>query len=250
MRRCLALFVGILIGQWLAFAGVESPASIYKLARQAGARGEWAEAARQWSRAVTLQPDSAYFNYMRAAALARLGHRQAAGEGLELALMLQPGEPLADQIRSELATLSFVARAEQARESVVPLQNNRGVWMVHALVNGRRGRFLLDTGSSVIVVAPRFADDAGIKARKNETLELDTLGGRTRAPWASASSIRVGEAELRNADVVLHHPGDEIDGILGNSFLARWDVSLDPDRRLLKLRPLLPSADAASASPK
>jgi clan AA aspartic protease (TIGR02281 family) len=247
MRRYLVLFIGILIGQWFAFAGLESPAAVNRLAGQAGARGEWAEAARQWSRAVSLQPDNAYFNYMRAAALARLGHRQAAGEGLELALLLQPGEPLAHQIRSELATLSFVTGAEQKGESVVPLENNRGVWMVHVVMNGRDGRFLVDTGSSVIVVAPTFAGKAGAKLRAAETLELETLGGRVRAPWATIASLRVGGAELRNADVVVHHPGGEIDGILGNSFLARWDVSVDPDRRLLKLRPL---AAAVYASPK
>src|SRR5205823_5675522 len=82
--------------------------SIIRLGRDAWTRGEWGEAARQWSRAVTLQPDNAYFNYMRASALARLGHRQAAGEGLELALLLRPGEPLEHQIRSELATLSVL----------------------------------------------------------------------------------------------------------------------------------------------
>src|SRR5437762_5272597 len=112
MRRCLVLFVGILIGQWLAFGGIESPASVNRLARESWSRGEWGEAARQWSRAVALQPDNAYFNYMRAAALARLGHRHAAGEGLQLALLLQPGEPLARQIRSELATLSFVGSVD------------------------------------------------------------------------------------------------------------------------------------------
>jgi len=247
MRRCLVLFVGILIGQWLSFGAVESPAHVNRLARDAWIRGEWGEAARQWSRAVSLQPDSAYFNYMRAAALARLGHRQSAGEGLELALLLQPGEPLAGQIRSELATLSFVGGADQKGESAVSLENGRGVWIVPVLVNGRSGRFLVDTGSSVIVVSPSFAMLAGAKVRQAESLELETLGGRTRAPWATVATIGVGGAEIRNADVVLHDPGGDIDGILGNSFLTRWDVSVDPDRRLLKLRPL---DTAVYASPK
>jgi hypothetical protein len=87
------------------------------------------------------------------------------------------------------------------------------------------------------------------EAREAETLQLETLGGRTSAPWATLASLRVGGAEIRNADVVVHHPGDAIDGILGNSFLARWDVSVDPDRRLLKLRSLQPAA-AVYASPR
>jgi len=95
------------------------------------------------------------------------------------------------------------------------------------------------------VLAPSFAARMGLKVRA-ESLDLETLGGRTRAPWASVASLRVGGAEVRDADVVLHHPGHDIDGILGNSFLTRWDVSVDPDRQLMTLRPL--SAASAGAS--
>ena len=74
------------------------------------------EAARHWSRAVSLQPDSAYFNYMRGAALARLGHRHAAAEGpASRRCCCSPSEALAQQIRSELATLSS-SSATAARE--------------------------------------------------------------------------------------------------------------------------------------
>lgn len=250
MRRCLVLFLGILIGQWLTFGAIESPAAINRLAREASTRGEWGEAARQWSRAVSLRPDSAYFHYMRAGALARLGHRHAAAEGYGLALQLQPEEALASQIRHDLATLARVATTEKSGESVVPLENGRGVWTVPVMLNGRHGRFLVDTGSSVVVVAPSFATRVGMKLRAGESLELETLGGRTRAPWATVATLRVGGAEVRDADVVVHYPGDDIDGILGNSFLTRWDVSVDPDRRLLKLRPLAVPSVAIYASPK
>src|SRR4030095_2999718 len=80
MRSGLTLLVGVLIGQWLAFSGMESPADVYRLARDAAARSDWSEAARQWSRAVALPPDNAFFNYMRAASPARAGPRPAAGE--------------------------------------------------------------------------------------------------------------------------------------------------------------------------
>jgi clan AA aspartic protease (TIGR02281 family) len=252
MRRCLILFVGIFIGQWLAFGAIESPATVNRMARDAWMRGEWGEAARHWSRASSLQPDNAYFNYMRAVALARLGHRQAAGEALELALLLQPGEPLEHQIRTELATLSFVAEVEEGTQTSVPLEHSRGVWTVAVMLNGRHaGRFLVDTGSSVVVVSPAFAARAGIKLRHADVLELETLGGRTRAPWGTVASLRVGGAEIRNSDVVIHYPGGDIDGILGNSFLNRWDVSVDPDRQVLTLRPLSGSAGSAgSASPR
>jgi clan AA aspartic protease (TIGR02281 family) len=249
MGRYLVLIVGIFIGQWLSFGALESPAAVDRLAREAWGREEWHEAARQWSRAVSLQPDNAYFNYMRAAALTRLGHRHAAADALQLALLLGPEDALAARIRSDLATLSFLDTGERDGESTATLENGRGVWIVSVLVNGHPGRFLLDTGSSVVVIAPAFATKVGARIRTAETLELETLAGRTQAPWATLKSLRVGGAEVRNADAVVHNPGIQLDGILGNSFLARWDVSVDPDRRLVRLR--RPDPDPSiSASPK
>jgi len=237
VRRCLILFIGILIGQWLAFGAMESPASVDRLGREAWARSDWNESARQWSRAVALQPDNAYFNYMRAASLARLGHRHAAADGFQVALLMQPEEGLAGRIRADLASLSAVTLPSPPSETIVRLESSRGVWVVPVLVNGQRGRFLLDSGSSVIVVSPAFAARTASRPRR-DSLELETLGGRTRAAWVTLGSLRVGAAEVRSADAVVHAPTGDLDGILGNSFLSRWDVTLDPDRRVLRLKSL------------
>ena len=248
MQRVLILIIGVLIGQWLAFSGIQSPADVHRLARAAWARSDYNEAARQWSRAVTLQPDNAHFNYMRAAALARLGHRHAATDALLVTLLLQPEEALQRQIRQDLTTLMQSSTVTSGAETVIALESGRGVWVVPVVVNGHRGRFLVDTGASVVVLAPGFAATVGAHPRA-EALEMETLGGRARAPWATVSSLRVGNAEIRSAEVVIHHPGGDLDGILGNTFLNRWDVVLEPDRRLLRLRPLQPDT-TVYASPR
>ena len=250
MRRVLTLCVGIMIGQWLAFAGLESPARVFDHARDAWKRNDYTEAALYWSRAVSLQPDNAYFNYMRGASLARLGHRHAAADALHTTLLLRPSEELARQARDDLATLSTTGGSGPG-ETVVLLENARGVWIASVLVNGgHRGRFLVDTGSSVIVISPDFARTVGAEARLGETLELETIGGRTRGAWTTLHSLRVGEAEVRNAEAVVHSPGGDLDGILGNSFLSRWDTAVDPDRRVLRLRRPGPGDEAVSASPR
>jgi clan AA aspartic protease (TIGR02281 family) len=248
MRRWLVLSVGILIGQWMAFSGLESPADVYRQARAAWGRSDFDEAARQWSRAVRLQPHNAYFNYMRAAALARLGHHHAAADALQITLLLQPDEPLARQIREDLSTLT--RPAQSSVESVIPLESARGVWVVPVVVNGQHhGRFLVDTGASVVVLSPKFAARVAAK-RRGESLEMETLSGRAQAPWASVASLRVGTAEVLDAQVVIHSPGGDLDGILGNTFLNRWDVSVEPDRRLLRLRPVQSADPPLYASPR
>ncbi|HYE90235.1 MAG TPA: hypothetical protein VEA38_04405, partial [Terriglobales bacterium] len=67
---------------------------------------------------------------------------------------------------------------------------------------------------------------------------------------ATLASLRVGDAEVRGAEVVIHYPGGDLDGILGNTFLNRWDVALEPDRRILRLRALGASDSAVYASPR
>ena len=64
------------------------------------------------------------------------------------------------------------------------------------------------------------------------------MGGRTAGAAATVASFRVGDLELRDAPVVVHDPGPDFDGILGNSVLGRYRVTVDADRRQLLLRPL------------
>ena len=60
------------------------------------------------------------------------------------------------------------------------------------------------------------------------------------------ASLRVGVAEARDLPVVIHDPGPGLDGILGNTFLGRYNVSIDADRRQLRLTPF--SAPVTPAS--
>jgi Flp pilus assembly protein TadD len=80
MRRSLALALGVFIGQWLAFAAPPSPANHHGLGLAAWERRDYAEALRQWSHGVTLQPGNPLLHYRRATALARLGQPQAAAD--------------------------------------------------------------------------------------------------------------------------------------------------------------------------
>jgi predicted aspartyl protease len=109
-----------------------------------------------------------------------------------------------------------------------------------SLNGGEPARFLVDTGSSVVIVAPGVAAAAGVTASpKAPRIELQTVAGRSSGPAVPIRSLRVGDLELRDVLIVLHDPGPGFDGILGNAFLSRYRLTLDPDRHLLVLRPLV-----------
>ena len=80
-------------------------------------------------------------------------------------------------------------------------------------------------------------------------IELQTVAGRSSGPAVQVRSLRVGGVELGDVTVVLHDPGAGFDGILGNAFLSRYRLTLDPDRHLLVLRPLAPGPVALPPGP-
>src|SRR5262245_13688439 len=130
----------------------------------------------------------------------------------------------------------------QGTDTTVPLEAVRGVWVTRVLLNGtRRARFLVDTGSSVTIVAPPLAASLGLTTSMGSGVELRTVAGPTAGPAGRLATLRVGDAELRDVPVVVHDAGLEMDGILGNSFLGRYQLVLDSHRRLLHLH--LPSRD-------
>jgi clan AA aspartic protease (TIGR02281 family) len=239
VKRALIFVMGVFAGQWLVFGSLSSPAELHLKAQVAYEHRDYVEAMRLWSQAVSLQPDNAAFHYSRATALARLGLRLSAADAYQTSLLLDPPRELARQALEGLASLSPSPASAGAppQDVTVPLESGLGVWITTVIINGsHRGRFLVDTGSSVIVLAPAFARSVGVRVGSGgPAVELQTLSGRTSGPSATLASLRVGDAELRDAPVVLHDPGPGLDGILGNTFLSQYRVTVDGDRRELRL---------------
>jgi len=238
MRRIFGFLAGVVVGQWLVFGSALSPADLHSRAAAAYERRDYVEALRLWSQAVSLQPAEARFHYLRGQALAHLGMRTSAADAFQVSLLLEPTSDVARDAMAGLAGLASTTAPDG--EVLVGLEQGVGVWIVPIVVNGvHQGRFLLDTGSSVVVVAPAFAASIPLPAGDaRDAVELQTLGGRTRGPSATVASLRVGTAELQDLPVVIHDPGPGLDGILGNTFLSHYRITVDADRRQLTLRPL------------
>jgi clan AA aspartic protease (TIGR02281 family) len=240
VNRWLTLALGALIGQWLAFGGAESPARAYSAGMDAWDRQDYADAARLWSRAVALQPDNPHFHYMLASALGRLGHRTSAADAYRLALLLEPPHQLAQLAQDGLTRLAAAPAGAQDDRDGVRLELANGVWIVPVTINGgRQARFLLDTGASVTLIAPALAETLGMPPaeRHGPDLQLQTVAGLTAGRTVKIPALRVGDVEIADTTAVVHDPGPGVDGILGNSFLGRFLVTIDADRKTLALVP-------------
>jgi clan AA aspartic protease (TIGR02281 family) len=97
-------------------------------------------------------------------------------------------------------------------------------------VNGVSGVFIVDTGASVVSLTQRFAELAKLQLSGDLSVRMQSANGVSLAQRSSAKQIRIGHVEAKDvATIVLtdgNKPlGDGIDGLLGRSFLSRFDVT-------------------------
>ena len=240
---------GAVVAAWLALALVHpadaarSVADLNEAGKAAYARGDLAAAERLFDQAIAEAPNEPLLHYHRGITLMRLSRWPDAAAAFQSALRLDPPPDVAAAARAGLrSTESLLRRPEprgpRADETTVRLQRLGGNWVAHVRVNDRVARFLVDTGASTCVISPGLAAALNIRPdRQAPPVPLQTISGVTRGQLVSIPSLRVGDVEAEDVIAVVHPLGASMDGILGNTFLARFMVTLDPAQGVLRLNP-------------
>jgi aspartyl protease family protein len=117
-----------------------------------------------------------------------------------------------------------------ARGSEVIPRTRPDVTIVKAAINGVNGIFVLDTGASLVTLAPEFAKRSNVlPATSARPLLVHTANGVSGAALTTLESVAVGNlrAEKVTAALLSKPIAPGIDGLLGMSFLARFDVALE-----------------------
>jgi hypothetical protein len=109
---------------------------------------------------------------------------------------------------------------------------------VNATVNGVKGRFLVDTGASNILLNRSFAARANVK--NMYSAQVGGVGGLAKSDVAKADSIEVGGNVLSNVIVTTlsydfangkEDNGKEVDGLIGFDLFGGAIVSIDLDAK-------------------
>ncbi|WP_249140220.1 MULTISPECIES: aspartyl protease family protein [Bradyrhizobium] len=119
----------------------------------------------------------------------------------------------------------------EPRKETFPLHGQRNVVTVKAQINGVSGMFILDTGASYVSVRSTFASRAKIPDSGASEITLVTANGQIKAKLAKADKVSLGKLEASNVPVAIQNVDDKsygpgIDGLLGMSFLSRFDVQM------------------------
>jgi aspartyl protease family protein len=211
--------------------------------KAAYARGDYVLAEQLFGQAIARAPGNPVHHYHRAVALTRLSRWREASAAYEAVLRLRPSPEIAAAARTGLESLAPMTRRPEP-ESVdtveVPIHLQRaGIWTADVVLNDTRTvRFLVDTGATFCMISPALASTLGIDpGPRPEMMRIHALSGMTTGPLVSVPSVRLGDAEARNVAAVIHAIPPGMDGILGNTFLSRFTVTLDAERSMLTLRP-------------
>jgi clan AA aspartic protease (TIGR02281 family) len=205
-------------------------------------KGDFAAAERLFRQALVKAPDEPLLHYHQGITLMRLSRWHEASAAFEAALRLNPPREVESAAREGIRSLGPLLRQPTARgpasdETAVTLQRIEGNWFARVRLNdSRTARFLVDTGASTCVISPGLAAALDIRPdRQAPPVALQTISGLTRGLVVTIPSLRVGDVEAQDVIAVVHPLGPSMDGILGNTFLSRFTMTLDSERGLLRL---------------
>jgi aspartyl protease family protein len=113
---------------------------------------------------------------------------------------------------------------QQGRELRIPMAVDGHFW-VNARVNGKKVKFLVDSGATMTTIDRSEAVDAGVKVSSTANEIVRTGNGFVRVAKGRARIMRVGSIERRN--FALHVTESDDLNVLGMNFLSsldRWGV--------------------------
>jgi aspartyl protease family protein len=162
-------------------------------------------------------------------------------------ISLDPAErrtPQTTKIISDYAKQGNCDKRYATGTTRVPFVGGSAVRTLTVVVNGVAGNLILDTGATFVSITSQFALKAKVATEpgKNQVI-MKTVGGKALDEIGYANSVSVGKAEAKGVVIAVHRDdsnpfGNRVDGLLGMSFLSRFNIKLSPTAIELTAIPL------------
>ena len=136
------------------------------------------------------------------------------------------------RFRHNKATHHLTGRSQpvsSTQKFVVPFTRYGNRIIVEGIVNGMGSmKFILDTGADLTLIPRSLVQQLGISLDNSIAIPITGIGGTIVEPLVKIDSLTVGEAEVRNLDVLVNEEASlSGQGLLGGDFLGQFRVGID-----------------------
>jgi len=111
-----------------------------------------------------------------------------------------------------------------------------GQFLTHGAVNGQPVQFVVDTGATLMALSRPEATRIGLDYRGGRPATVETANGEARGWRVSVGSVRLGEVTVRDVDAIVIDNDALRMGLLGMSFLDRFDMHREGSTLVLRRR--------------
>ncbi len=135
-----------------------------------------------------------------------------------------------------LPLVSYSSVGETAGGTVTLLADARGQFVTSGTVNGRPMNFIVDTGATFMTLSRSDARRLGLDYRSGKPARSATVNGVVNGWLVSLASVHVGDTTVRDVDAIVVDNDSLPVGLLGMSFLGRFDMQRQGSTLVLRRR--------------
>lgn len=200
---------------------------------------DWPKAISDFRQALALEPSLIDIPFNLADIYERQGRPCEAIFPLEQVLHHNQVLSNRPQIRQRIVSLYESGKCgDYAGKGRADLQFDPTAGGIIAVVtlNGRHtARFLVDTGASYVAITPELATRLALSSKEPEVL-VDTANGPTTGQPVILDSVALQGATAGHVNaLIMRRLPAELDGLLGLSYLSRFDLQVDREKGRLQL---------------
>jgi len=118
---------------------------------------------------------------------------------------------------------------------IVLSADSDGHFVGQGLLNSKPVQFMVDTGATTIGLSVSDADRIGLQYKNGQAVQVATANGIVPGWKVRLASVRVGDVEVREVDAVVTPIAMPL-VLLGNSFLARFQMTRNNEQMVLERR--------------
>ena len=188
---------------------------------------DWKNAAADYEQTMQLEPAIRRIPFNLAEVYEKMGEACEGIFPLEQFLQYHPNIRNKRRIREridELYSRKSCATYQGAGKKVKLRVPSSGVITARVKINGVTGRFIVDTGATMVAISEKFADK--LKLEKKGSVLIQTASGTAKAYPVRFDEVKLQGLEAHSIRGVITGDLGDVDGLLGMSFLSRYDLTL------------------------